>query len=261
MNPHVLRRAPILAVICALLMTVLFAVPVLADEPDTSTAPLFDSGDAPDFLNPGQTVGPLRASHTIVLGAPFLGLVPPDAEFDGLPSFGANGDDFTFFDDEDGLVSVGPGIWGEGAGTINVGVNVAAAPRACVYAWVDWAGDGFGVGSDSTAQGSMTSTGILELAFTNNLPAMGAFPPAAYLRLRVVSGPFGCAPLGSPGHWAIGWWPDGEVEDHILYFGPNAVNISGFAAVPAATAWPVAAGLVTILGLAGAGLRRRRGGD
>jgi LPXTG-motif cell wall-anchored protein len=49
------------------------------------------------------------------------------------------------------------------------------------------------------------------------------------------------------------------VEDHILYFGPNAVNISGFAAAPAATAWPAVAGLVTMLGLAGAGLRRWRG--
>lgn len=258
--------------IFALLILILSASAVLAAEgvnpdaqaptDDPETAVLFDSGDAPDFINPGQTWGPGRASHTIILGAPFLGVIMGDAELDGLPSLGANGDDFLFFDDEDGLVSVGPGIWGDGAGTINVWVNVAAAPRACVYAWVDWGSDGFGVGSDSTAQASVTSTGLVELAFTNNLPAKGSFPPAAYLRLRVKSGPFGCAPLGSPGNWPIGWWPDGEVEDHILYFGPNAVNVAGFAATPVATAgWPAVAGLVTIAGLAGVGLWRRRGDD
>ena len=48
---------------------------------------------------------------------------------------------------------------------------------------------------------------------------------------------------------------DGEAEDHMLSFGPNAVNLSGFAAVPAA-GWPAAGGLLSVLVLAGAGLKR-----
>ncbi len=208
-----------------------------------------DFGDAP---NGPTLMADNGARHTITATGPYLGNAKPDGENDGQPHASAVGDDLAVPDDEDGVVAMGPGIWSapEG-GKITVLVNKGSAPRACVYAWVDWAGDGFGVGSDSTAQGFVTSSGNLELNFTNNLPDAGSFPSTAFLRLRAVSGTDTCPALGADGLAA-----DGEVEDHMLSFGPNAVNLSGFAASPAASAWPAAGGLLSVLALTGAGLRR-----
>lgn len=210
-----------------------------------------DSGDALDFST-GQTLGGTRARHNITSSGPYLGALRGDGENDGQPTANALGDDTTDFDDEDGLVSLDP-LWADG-GSVTVSVNVGSASRACVYAWVDWAGDGFGVGSDSTAQGYRTSTGNLTLTFPDdaNMPAPGAFPASAFLRLRVKSGTTSCDALGPTGLAA-----DGEVEDHLLSFGPNAVGLSSFSAA-ATTAAPALAGLASLGGLALAGLALRR---
>lgn len=207
-----------------------------------------DFGDAPNGPTLMANDG---ARHTITAAGPYLGNAKPDGENDGQPHASAAGDDLTVPDDEDGIVLVGPGIWsGPEGGKVTVLVNKGAAPRACVYGWVDWAGDGFGVGDDSTAQGFVTSSGNLELTFADNLPDPGSYPSAAFLRLRVLSGTDACPALGAGGLAA-----DGEVEDHLLSFGPNAVSLAGFAAVPA-FAWPAAGGLFTAVGLAGAGVTR-----
>jgi len=207
-----------------------------------------DFGDAP---NGPTLMADDGARHTITAAGPWLGNAKPDGENDGQPHASAAGDDLTVPDDEDGIVLVGPGIWSvpEG-GKVTVLVNKGAAPRACVYGWVDWAGDGFGGGDDSTAQGFVTSSGNLELTFADNLPDPGSYPSAAFLRLRVLSGTDACPALGASGLAA-----DGEVEDHLLSFGPNAVSLAGFAAAPA-FAWPAAGGLFTAVGLAGAGVTR-----
>lgn len=201
-----------------------------------------DSGDAPD-LGLGQTTGANRAMHTI--SGPYLGSLRPDGENDGQPTANADGDDKTDYADEDGLVSVSPAPW-TSSGTVTVAVNTGGAARACVYGWIDWAGDGFGA-NDSTAQGSVTSNGNLALAFTNNLPASGAFPGSAVLRLRTQSGD-PCPSLGP-----TGLAPNGEVEDHKLTFTPNAVTLSGFAAETTADdrgAWlPIVGVIVALAGL------------
>lgn len=218
-----------------------------------------DSGDAPD-LGLGQTTGASRASHFITAGGPYLGALRPDGENDGQPTANADGDDVTDYDDEDGIVSMNDSYWADG-GALTVAVNMGTASRACVYAWVDWAGDGFGVGQDSVAQASTTSSGNLVLTFPAdaNMPAAGSFPPTAVIRLRVQSGGDSCGGLG-----ATGAAPNGEVEDHLLSFGPNAVTLSAFTANANSgqrgMIWLFATmGLVTLAGLgAFVGLARVR---
>ncbi len=83
-----------------------------------------------------------------------MGTIRGDGEIIGQPNASATGDDTSAFDDEDGFIAADTN-WDDGSGWITVQVNrgtAATADRACVYAWIDWAGDGFGVGSDSTSQ-------------------------------------------------------------------------------------------------------------
>jgi hypothetical protein len=166
----------------------------------------------------------------------------------------ADGDDLQGKpDDEDGLTGF-LGVdadWSDG-GAIQMAVkNVLQGDRACVYAWVDWAGDGFGVGSDSTSQVEVTADDTITMNFPDdaNMPESGSFPLSACMRLRVVD--------GAPGSLAATGGANGsEVEDHKLSFQPTAVSLASFDA-PARRelpAWPwlllPAAAALALLGIA-----------
>ena len=210
-----------------------------------------DYGDAPDTN--GQTIGANRAYH-LISDSVHLGATAPDAEGTGIPNSAADGDDNQDQNDEDGLtgfLGVDPN-WSDG-GAIQVGVgNVSAT--SCVYAWVDWAGDGFGVGSDSTSEVTVNTDGTVTMTFPAdaNMPTSGNFPGSAYLRLRAVEGACGSlAPTGG----ATG----GEVEDHVLHFRSTAVTLQSINATATTSAnWLVAALLAGFATLVGVYVLRKR---
>ncbi len=209
-----------------------------------------DFGDAPDTN--GQTSRTNAAFHIINASSPYLGAIAPDAEDNGIPSANADGDDNQDQNDEDGLtgfLGVDPN-WSDG-GAIEVDVSNVST-TSCVYAWVDWAGDGFGVGNDSTSEVTVNTDGTVTMTFPAdaNMPAAGSFPASAYLRLRVVEGAEGaCGPLVGP----TGGTTGGEVEDHVLHFQPTAVTLQSINATATTPAnWLVAAllaGFATLVGV------------
>ena len=218
----------------------------------TNSRKASDYGDAPDTN--GQTSGSNKAFHVIDANGPFLGAVAPDAENNGIPTTNADGDDKDNTDDEDGLTGfVGVDANWTNGGSIEVDVSNVGSNGACVYAWIDWDKDGYGVGSDSTSQVAASSSGTITMDFTNNLPASGSFPATTYLRLRVVDGACGTlAPTGGAN--------GGEVEDFVLEFRPTAVTLSDFSANGNSSAglWLALAMLTGGLLLGGAVVLRRR---
>lgn len=110
----------------------------------------FDFGDAPDEMVPHTLNHPLRyptrleddgARHLVhpevYLGNPYTDIVHIDAEPDGLPSWGADGDDMTAFDDEDGVDFVTPLVPG-----FDAEVEVMASVKGYIDAWIDFNADG-----------------------------------------------------------------------------------------------------------------------
>ena len=215
----------------------------------TNSRKASDFGDAPDVN--GQTSGNNRAFHVIDANGPYLGATPPDAEATGSPNTNADGDDNAGSNDEDGLSGfVGVDTdWSDG-GAIEVDVSNVGNDGACVYAWVDWEDDGFGVGDDSTSQVEVSSAGTVTVNFNNDLPSKGNFPDSAYLRLRVVSG--ACSSLA-----ATGGASDGEVEDFLLNFTPTAITLQAFDAASTPSIW-LGGTLLAGLGLLGGVLALRK---
>jgi len=213
-------------------------------------APLatFDFGDAPDTN--GQTSGANKAYHIIISNtkSPYLGATPPDNDINGFPGLNADGDNKNDIDDEDGLVGFDnvDDDWSNG-GAINVNVRNVGAEGACLHAWVDWDNDGFGVGKDSAAHVDITSDGDNNISFAAdaNMPAAGTFPSTAYLRLRLTPGR--CTTL-SPTGPAF----DGEIEDYILGFTPNAVTSNKLNVSAAGENWLLIAFFVGLSLLTGA---------
>ncbi len=179
----------------------------------------------------------------------------PHAETDGMPDPAAAGDDLANTDDEDG-VTLPPDNWThETGGQINVEINSSTGEcTGCTLGfWFDWNGDGdFGTADVPDADEWYTAPVVFGNQTLSFAVPEGVFPASIYARFRLYGGSY-VGPI-VPAGLAV----NGEVEDYVFTFGPNAVSLSGLAAGPAASAWPAAAGLVTILGLAGVGLRRRR---
>ncbi|MBI1375800.1 MAG: hypothetical protein GC159_24080, partial [Phycisphaera sp.] len=160
-----------------------------------------DFGDAPD------TFGTLTASDGArhnPLG-PMLG-TSRDAEADGLPTAGADGDDADGSDDEDGVTFIGvitPGVQ-------NAEVSVVVSGGAAVLdAWIDFNGNGtFDVASERIFKGEDVAADTNTLTF--DVPA-DALPGVTYARFRLstagVDGPRGYA-------------PDGEIEDYAVTIAP-----------------------------------------
>ncbi len=183
------------------------------------------SSDTPSPTGGGGPPPP--ASHDIVEFAPYLGMVPPDAEPDGIPSPYARGDDLTGVDDEDGVIfspmqvmpiikALGSASQGEDPNPV-MQVLVSAivddtsvtpqgvGPYCLVSAWIDFAGDSAWDPEDTVVWDMPVAAG--DTAFIPIVLPIFSLPGDTFARVRCASvedlGPFGPA-------------PDGEVEDYLV---------------------------------------------
>ncbi len=162
-----------------------------------STLPL-DYGDLPDAY--GTLFGSSGPHHVITGTNPTLGATV-DAELDGQPSAGADGDDLDGLpDDEDGVRLDSPLLPGALATMTITGTNVAGA---VLNAWLDFNGD-----MDFADAGEQLFTDQSLLAGPNvltfNVPLI-VLSDTLNARFR-----YGAQPGLTP----HGFAPDGEIEDH-----------------------------------------------
>lgn len=158
----------------------------------------FDFGDAPDPTFP-TLLASNGARHVIVDGV-YLG-AGVDAEADGQPSAGHNGDDNNGTpDDEDGVV-LPTLIAGQ-----NASIQVTASVTGRLNAWIDFNGDG-----DWNDAGEHVFTDTLLAAGVNNLTVsvpLSATQGNACTRFRfTTSSEMATSPTGEAA--------DGEVEDYL----------------------------------------------
>jgi hypothetical protein len=166
--------------------------------PAVAVAPPWDFGDLPDsYLT-------LRASNGcrhVPIG-PMLGFLR-DIDADGLPSAGADGDDNSASDDEDGIVFLDPLIPG---GTARVQITISGG-NARVTALIDW-----------HRNGMFENIPPYDIAIHNILYPAGTTIQVINVPLFAVPGPT-CARFrlytnDAPGGGFFGEGDDGEVEDY-----------------------------------------------
>ncbi|MBD3256778.1 MAG: hypothetical protein GF383_16915, partial [Candidatus Lokiarchaeota archaeon] len=164
-----------------------------------------DYGDAPDadYTTVYTSDG---ARHVILpVDNPTLGSIV-DAETDGRPSAGADGDDTTDTpDDEDGVSFDSPLVPGEVA-TITVSAAITGSDGV-LNAWIDFGGnDDWGEAGDQIALNeTITAGGSIVITFT--VPLTSVQGDDTYARFRFSS---------EPDLTPSGLAPDGEVEDYVL---------------------------------------------
>ncbi|OPZ26578.1 MAG: Cna protein B-type domain protein [Lentisphaerae bacterium ADurb.BinA184] len=171
---------------------------------------LLDWGDAPDGVAaPGYPTLATHEGASHVIAGPRLGEAV-DADFDGQPTAGADGDD-TDADgnDEDGVTFDGPlqaGSWAQ------ADVVLSNATDALLAAWIDFNRDGdWGDAGEQVADDFALAVGTTELPFL--VPA-DALPGQTYARFR----------LSSQSVSVGGQAPDGEVEDYLVLIRPAALE-------------------------------------
>jgi hypothetical protein len=182
------------------------------------------------------------AGHIIVSGSPRLGTYI-DAEPDGQPTAGADGDDTGSPDDEDGVTQEGgwtPGM--DPGGFIGVKTN---GVNGCLYGWIDWNQDGdFANSVSTTTAGSgdrvldgiaVTSANSTITYYSFPIPDDVAADAIVYARFRIYPrDPDGLCSVFSDGAEAYEKYPyaylvyGGEVEDYLFDLGSTAVTVSNF---------------------------------
>ncbi len=152
-----------------------------------------DFGDAPaqypvTFAQNGarHTVGPLRLGAAI------------DAELDGQPSAGADGDG----NDDDGVIAISDIVVAAGVQT-TASFQVVTTAAGRLDAWIDFVGDGWDVG-DQIAADVPVNAGSNTLSFTVPTNSVSG-TAAARFRLSTAGG---LSPVGAAA--------DGEVEDYLV---------------------------------------------
>jgi uncharacterized repeat protein (TIGR01451 family) len=179
-----------------------------------------DYGDLPDS---GAGSGPGNyatlnsdngARHTIVPQL-FLG-AGVDAEADGQPGAGANTDDATSSDDEDGVNTADLALQRGVAPAVRVTGSNSTGSAATVCGFIDYNADGDFADAGEAAQATLAN-GSSNAQVTLNF---GAVPNGAaatsYARFRVSTGA-GCSPTGA----AV----DGEVEDYPVNVGAGPLSL------------------------------------
>ena len=181
-----------------------------------------DRGDAPgSYGTTSAQNGPAHAlagydaaSHTTQL---MLGSTV-DADSDGVPSAGADGDDSTGTDDEDGLtaLTLTPGAT---AATAEVAVTNSTGNAATLHGWIDTNGNGTFQASEATTTNVPAGATSATLNWTG-LPAAGSATKPV-LRLRLTSATLADnATTGALDERSQGGAPDGDVEDHPVQVTP-----------------------------------------
>jgi hypothetical protein len=206
-----------------------------------------DWGDLPNTYRTRNGVdGPRHTAGTL-----FLGPTIDTSEPEGIPSIPADGDDTSASNDEDGVEPT-PGVnWVSGPSGGSVNVTVTGGP-GCLSAWIDWGNDGnFTEGGDNVLSNVAVSTGMNTLTFAvPSNPASGQF----YARFRLYAPDTGGTCTTARSHW--GPAVNGEVEDYVWGFGPNAVALQSFSAAASTAVLPVVGvGAAVVAGLV-VGLRR-----
>ena len=209
----------------------------------TATFGYLDFGDEADPTFP-TLMASNGARHLLGSGV-YLGACV-DAELDGQPGSGADGDDFagspstigtcaTPGDDEDGVVFSSQVVIGR-----NATVEVTANAGCTLSAWVDFNGDGdwTDAGEDLFPGGTVLTPGANSLMFAVPANALAGQQAAR----------FRCTTAGVVSF--TGEAPDGEVEDYRVSVVPSPA-----AAIP--TLNGLALAILAVL-LAAAGLVRRR---
>ena len=159
-----------------------------------------DFGDAPDSY--GTTLVANGARHLATSNGPRLGTLI-DGEANGVPSVGADGDDLSGVDDEDGVT-----ITGLNAGGVATAHVVLSGPTSAkLDAWVDFNKNG--VFGDVANEHIFSSSTIVNgnNALTFSVLGFVVTTGALYARFRVST-------LGGLG--PTGLAVDGEVEDYQL---------------------------------------------
>ncbi|MFB3904581.1 MAG: GEVED domain-containing protein [Acidobacteriota bacterium] len=170
---------------------------------DTDSLRALDFGDAPDALLGPPWAYPVSISedgarHGVASGF-FLG-ARLDGEADGQANAGADGDDTTGQDDEDGVSFTSALVTGEEAA-----VTVTASAAGRLDAWVDFNADGQWDAGEQVFAGVGLAAGANALTFT--IPSGASVTDSTYARFR----------LSSPGGLGVtGVTADGEVEDYAV---------------------------------------------
>ena len=162
-----------------------------------------DWGDAPQPTF-ATTFAATGAHHTIVPGFHLGATI--DAEVDGQPTAGADGDDLNGVADEDGVVFITPLDPGASA---TVRVN-ASAPML-LYAWFDFNADGdWDDAGEEVFSGQALAAGDNDLVFA--VPATAPQNTVIMTRFRATTQTAPVTPYGPAS--------DGEVEDHAVMLIP-----------------------------------------
>ncbi|MCG6118506.1 MAG: GEVED domain-containing protein [Aquimonas sp.] len=176
-----------------------------------------DFGDLPD-TGPGTGAG--NYATLLINNGPRHVLRPGllmgtliDDELDGLPSVGADGDDLSGIDDEDGVnlidLSADNLVAGRPA-TVRVQVSNTTGDAARVCGYIDFNGDGVFDGPGELAQIAVPTGSVdaqFGLSFAVPASASGG---ATYARFRLSTEPGLCTPASANGQER-----DGEVEDYL----------------------------------------------
>jgi uncharacterized repeat protein (TIGR01451 family) len=172
----------------------------------TSVVIMLDYGDAPDPTYPTLEASG-GAKHILVPGGPVLG-AGVDAEADGQPTAGANGDDAdSAGDDDDGVaftssLELGPD-------STSATLDITATGSGLLNAWIDFNADGDWDDPDEQIFiNLLLADGVNHESFTSTADAV---PGPSYARFRI-SSTGGLSPSGSA--------PDGEVEDYAITITP-----------------------------------------
>lgn len=168
----------------------------------------FDLGDAPGSYP--TLLADNGAVHVIDPAGPILG-TSSDAEDDGQPTAGADGDDTMDSDDEDGVIL--PSAFEPGQSVDGEVQAIAGNADGVLNAWIDFNADG-----DWADDGEQIAMDLPLIAGTSmnlvfDVPD-GAVPGGTFARFRIA---------GDGGAGSTGLQPDGEVEDYrIEIAGPEA---------------------------------------
>jgi hypothetical protein len=194
-------------------------------------------GDLPDTY--GTTLGNNGARHVILTGLRLGANI--DAETNGFPSTGADGDNVNQSppNDEDGVAPYPDFRWIPGTvasgfgGAVDLSVNgpgggCPLSSRCYLRGWIDWNQSGAFEPSENVVSVTISSLPYNPGGLQFDIPDTVTFPNTFYARFRVCGGISGARDCDSPTGSSL----TGEVEDYQWGFSPTAVTLSSLQAQP-----------------------------
>ena len=165
----------------------------------TILPPEVDFGDALDTY--GTTLSNSGAGHILLGDGLTIGSLV-DADANGIPTAGVDGDDNDGSNDEDGVGNIS--LVTGGAGLVAVTVNNPTPSPANLVGWIDF--DGNGTFDNDEIASVAVPAGTINQTVTLNFGVVPVSVPSTVARLRLTNDPLGTLPTGIV--------EGGEVEDH-----------------------------------------------